>query len=304
MVMCVFLLLLLFFCFVFRGKVLLFLFLFCVGSWMCFTLFFSPYPCAYNVAENVGRGDPFGFYFVSFFFFTLRVVLIKFSAYSVFCRSHLMSDVKSKEAGANLAASKSGAGEDVAETKLAVPRSLDTGSKKHPLNSSWTLWYDSLSTYDSERWELSLVEVITVRTVEEFFTMLHYCKPPHVLRVSAQYHFFREGVKPMWEDPSNKAGGKLWISLDDKPVGDVGGRKWENANTGGAAGGEKDNASAATNNSNSNQNAKAKKEEQETEKKPELDTMWENLLMAMVGEYLDPEPDGDHIMGLVLSRRK
>ncbi|KAF8283954.1 eukaryotic translation initiation factor eIF-4E [Trypanosoma cruzi] len=215
-----------------------------------------------------------------------------------------MSDVKSKEAGANLAASKSGAGEDVAETKLAVPRSLDTGSKKHPLNSSWTLWYDSLSTYDSERWELSLVEVITVRTVEEFFTMLHYCKPPHVLRVSAQYHFFREGVKPMWEDPSNKAGGKLWISLDDKPVGDVGGRKWENANTGGAAGGEKDNASAATNNSNSNQNAKAKKEEQETEKKPELDTMWENLLMAMVGEYLDPEPDGDHIMGLVLSRRK
>ncbi|RNF15059.1 eukaryotic translation initiation factor eIF-4E [Trypanosoma conorhini] len=214
-----------------------------------------------------------------------------------------MSEEKLREARAESAAN-SAAVTDGAETKLVVPRSLEAASKKHPLNTSWTLWYDSISTYDSERWELSLVEVMTVRTVEEFFTMLHYCKPPHVLRVSAQYHFFREGVKPMWEDPRNKAGGKLWISLDDKTVGDAG-KKWENATTAAAAaGGEKDGTSVGTNNSGSNHGAKVKKDEHEAEKKPELDAMWENLLMAMVGEYLDPEPDGEHIMGLVLSRRK
>ncbi|ESL07777.1 eukaryotic translation initiation factor eIF-4E [Trypanosoma rangeli SC58] len=216
-----------------------------------------------------------------------------------------MSDEKLRGARADpaAAAANSATVADGAETKLAVPRSLDPALKKHPLHSPWTLWYDSISTYDSERWELSLVEVMTVHTVEEFFVMLHYCKPPHVLRLSAQYHFFREGVKPMWEDPRNKDGGKLWFGLDDKKVGDVG-KKWENVTTGATAGGEKDGTNAGNNNSSSNHGAKAKKDEHEAEKKPEFDTMWENLLMALVGEYLDPEPEGEHIMGLVLSKRK
>ncbi|KEG11456.1 eukaryotic translation initiation factor eIF-4E [Trypanosoma grayi] len=235
-----------------------------------------------------------------------------------------MSDAKPREAAAGAAAAKGDAAhhhhhhqqqQHDAKQAAATP-GIDKGLKKHPLNRAWTLWYDSLSTYDSQQWELSLVEVMTVRTVEDFFTMLHYCKPPHVLRISAQYHFFREGVKPMWEDPSNKAGGKIWVSLDEKGGGDAGGKKWDTANaTGGGGSGDAATAAAANNNAanannnsssgnNANHHGKAKKEEQEGEKKPELDAIWENVLMAMVGEYLDPDADGDHIMGVVLSKRK
>ncbi|CBH17134.1 eukaryotic translation initiation factor 4e,putative [Trypanosoma brucei gambiense DAL972] len=155
---------------------------------------------------------------------------------------------------------------------------IDRGVKRHLLNRPWTLWYDSVSTYDCKQWELSLIEVMTVRTVEDFFAMLHYCKPPHVLRVSAQYHFFREGVKPMWEDPNNKAGGKLWVSLDDKTMTDKSG----------AAGGGKTRKDNGT----------------DADKKPELDTVWENVLIALVGEYLDYGVEGEHIMGVVLTKRK
>nr|CCD15774.1 unnamed protein product [Trypanosoma congolense IL3000] len=166
------------------------------------------------------------------------------------------------------------------------PMIIDRGIATHPLNRAWTLWYDSVSTYDCHQWELSLVQVMTVRTVEDFFAMLHYCKPPHVLRVSAQYHFFREGVKPMWEDPSNKAGGKLWVSLDEKALGE-------------RSGGEGSPRSRKESDGNSCNSLSGS-----GGKKPDLDIIWENVLIAMVGEYLDYGVEGEHIMGVVLSKRK
>ncbi|KAH9586409.1 Translation Initiation factor eIF- 4e [Trypanosoma melophagium] len=211
-----------------------------------------------------------------------------------------MSDTKSKESGVNAGSAKGAEAHHSTDSKQVVDvQSVDRGLNKHPLNRPWTLWYDSVSTYDSQRWEHSLVEVMTVRTVEDFFTMLHYCKPPHVLRVSAQYHFFREGVKPMWEDPSNKGGGKLWLSFDGKTFGGVTvGKKLDTANTNGTVAGD------GNNNNSTSSNDKPKKEERDVEKSPEMNTIWENVLMAMVGEYLDDEVGGEHIMGVVLSKRK
>jgi Eukaryotic initiation factor 4E len=40
------------------------------------------------------------------------------------------------------------------------------------------------------------------------------------LNVSANYHFFKEGIQPMWEDPSNAAGGKWTILLARQPQTD------------------------------------------------------------------------------------
>ncbi len=39
------------------------------------------------------------------------------------------------------------------------------------------------------------------------------------------YHLFRAGVEPMWEDPANKFGGKLVIRLRKG----IASRFWENA---------------------------------------------------------------------------
>jgi len=33
------------------------------------------------------------------------------------------------------------------------------------------------------------------------------------LAVSSNYHLFKQGIKPMWEDPANKQGGKWSIQL-------------------------------------------------------------------------------------------
>ncbi|KAG5475397.1 hypothetical protein LSCM1_03510 [Leishmania martiniquensis] len=151
----------------------------------------------------------------------------------------------------------------------------------HKLQRAWTLWYDSPSTYNTENWEMSLVPIMTVHSVEEFFVMLRYMKPLHALRTSSQYHFFQEGVKPMWEDPANKKGGKLWVNLD---ITNANGRS--SNNSGGAAA----ESSAA-------------------EAKTDLDKAWENVLMATVGEYLDCVEKKDtltepFVTGIVMSKRK
>lgn len=161
-------------------------------------------------------------------------------------------------------------------------RNAPKGANLHKLQRAWTLWYDSPSTYNTENWEMSLVPIITVHSVEEFFVMLKYMKPLHALRTSSQYHFFQEGVKPMWEDPANKKGGKLWVNLDIT-----------------AANGRNSNNSSGTNLADGSG----------AESKTDLDKAWENVLMAAVGEYLDSVDkkdagSGPFVTGVVMSKRK
>ena len=54
--------------------------------------------------------------------------------------------------------------------------------------------------------------------VEDFWKLLNNLKPPSMLEGSANYHFFKEGVHPLWEDPANKHGGKWVLTVKDKPM--------------------------------------------------------------------------------------
>lgn len=124
---------------------------------------------------------------------------------------------------------------------------------KHPLHRNWTLWYDSKKTLKGDDWEGSLVHINTIGTVEDFWVMHNHTKRPSSIEVGANYHFFREGVKPMWEDDTNKQGGKWVFTITTK------------------------------------------------EDMARLDAIWEDMLLAVLGEYLD---DGNAICGLVLGKRK
>lgn len=50
-------------------------------------------------------------------------------------------------------------------------------------------------------------------TVEEFWSIYSHMKRVSTLPTSFDYHLFQEGIKPMWEDSNNKAGGKWLIRL-------------------------------------------------------------------------------------------
>lgn len=182
-------------------------------------------------------------------------------------------------------------------------------AETHKLQRGWTLWYDSPSTYNTVDWSMSLIPIMTVHSVEEFFVMMKYMKPLEELRTSSQYHFFQDGVKPMWEDPANKTGGKLWVNMVFDAAPNASGN---NSNT--------TSNNTSTNHHNANSNGNTNNTNSSTTGsdailglgKDDLDKAWSNILMAIVGEYLEgasdasgsPAGNASIITGVVLSKRK
>ncbi|KAH8242231.1 hypothetical protein KR026_010404, partial [Drosophila bipectinata] len=86
-------------------------------------------------------------------------------------------------------------------------------SIKHPLEHTWTLWHWENDRHKS--WSDMLSDVTSFNTVEDFFSVYYFIKPPSDLKIYNDYMVFKEGVRPMWEDDVNKEGGR-WMMLLDK----------------------------------------------------------------------------------------
>lgn len=94
-------------------------------------------------------------------------------------------------------------------------------NSKHPLNNKWTLWYTKPQTNDNENWHDLLKPVISFSSVEEFWGIYNAIPPPNQLPLKSDYHLFKEGIRPEWEDAQNASGGKWLYSFgkrDATPV--------------------------------------------------------------------------------------
>jgi translation initiation factor 4E len=65
----------------------------------------------------------------------------------------------------------------------------------------------------------------TVGTIEEFWSIYNHMRRPDDLPATTDYHFFREGIQPTWEDPQNAHGGKWTLRLPKKGI--LASRLWE-----------------------------------------------------------------------------
>lgn len=85
---------------------------------------------------------------------------------------------------------------------------------KHPLKRTWTLWFDNPNhsgRKKMEKWEEGLEKIYTISYIEDFWSVFNNAPSVDQMAMGASYHFFLEGVKPMWEDPANERGGK-WVA--------------------------------------------------------------------------------------------
>ncbi|XP_073479089.1 eukaryotic translation initiation factor 4E type 2-like isoform X1 [Aquarana catesbeiana] len=98
---------------------------------------------------------------------------------------------------------------------------------EHPLQYRYTFWY-SRRTPSRPASTLNYAENIrpfgTVATVEQFWRVYSHLVRPGDLSGYSDFHLFKEGIKPMWEDEANKNGGK-WIIRLRKGLAS---RFWEN----------------------------------------------------------------------------
>jgi len=105
------------------------------------------------------------------------------------------------------------------------------GGSMHPLENEWSFWYDKRPAAsrrirgEQESYESNLSVIGSFGTVEDFWRYYNHMVKPSKIETNANYHFFKKGIKPMWEDPQNSKGGKWVITLKDKALVDM---LWEN----------------------------------------------------------------------------
>ncbi len=112
----------------------------------------------------------------------------------------------------------------------SAPLSPLNGPQTHKLSTRWVLWFDypskgefclsglffgsshaAIPGQSKKRvvWESNLRKIATMETLEDFWAVLNKVAPPSKMAASCNYHLFREGIEPRWEDKANEQGGKV-----------------------------------------------------------------------------------------------
>ncbi|GAB2227510.1 hypothetical protein Droror1_Dr00009332 [Drosera rotundifolia] len=87
----------------------------------------------------------------------------------------------------------------------------------HRLERKWAFWFDNQSKQkQGAAWGNSLRKVYTFDTIEEFWCLHDQIFKPSKLTGNADFHLFKAGVEPKWEDPECANGGKWTVTSSRK----------------------------------------------------------------------------------------
>lgn len=130
---------------------------------------------------------------------------------------------------ANGTAPRSGADNKLAAAVGAGATSKDgkNGDQpaQHPLRSAWCFWFrPPIPKNVSIPYDETVHGMAEVATAEQFWTVYRRLNRPSTLSPVSDYHLFKKGIRPIWEDDENRKGGK-WVVRLKKGVAD---RYWEN----------------------------------------------------------------------------
>jgi len=78
------------------------------------------------------------------------------------------------------------------------------------------MWYDSPSpknNKDPNNWQQNVKKIVSFSSVEDFWCLFNNLVKPSRLAVGGNYHLFKDGIMPAWEDPANMEGGKWVLEL-------------------------------------------------------------------------------------------
>lgn len=92
---------------------------------------------------------------------------------------------------------------------------------KHPLEHSWTFWFDNPSAKSkAAAWGSTIRPIYTFSTVEDFWSVYNNIHHPSKLTTGADFHCFKNKIEPKWEDPVCANGGK-WTMIFQRGKSDT-----------------------------------------------------------------------------------
>ena len=94
--------------------------------------------------------------------------------------------------------------------KLLLQAAVPDG--EHRLQSAYCLWYSRKSSGKShqQNFDQNLQLIGSFATCEQFWKVFSHLVRPGDLNSHSDFHLFKKGIKPLWEDEANRYGGK-WI---------------------------------------------------------------------------------------------
>nr|CAG4648174.1 EOG090X0BMA [Moina brachiata]SVE93209.1 EOG090X0BMA [Moina brachiata] len=98
---------------------------------------------------------------------------------------------------------------------------------EHPLQYTYCLWFSRRTPGKhaaNQSFDQNLKMVGRFATAEQFWSYYCHLVRPCELTGHSDFHLFKDGIKPMWEDDANRCGGK-WIVRLRKGLAS---RCWEN----------------------------------------------------------------------------
>ncbi|XP_057337797.1 eukaryotic translation initiation factor 4E type 2 [Microplitis mediator] len=103
---------------------------------------------------------------------------------------------------------------------------IEIGPNENRLQYGYTLWYSrrSVGKQSDRRYAENLKFIGRFGSVEQFWSLYSHLSRPSELIPSSDFHLFKNGIKPMWEDLANRQGGRWAVTLRKGSVD----RCWEN----------------------------------------------------------------------------
>ncbi|PKU71285.1 eukaryotic translation initiation factor 4E-1 [Dendrobium catenatum] len=99
--------------------------------------------------------------------------------------------------------------EDSSDPKSGEPIAI----QPHPLEHSWTFWFDDPSAKAKQSaWGSSMRPIHTFHTVEDFWSLYNNIHHPSKLVNGADFYCFKHKIEPKWEDPVCANGGRWTIA--------------------------------------------------------------------------------------------
>ncbi|CAL9044552.1 unnamed protein product [Musa banksii] len=111
---------------------------------------------------------------------------------------------------------------EVGETMAASSGGEGGVEAPHRLERKWTFWFDNQSKpKQGAAWGSALRKVYTFDTVEEFWCLYDQIFRPSKLPANTDFHCFKSGIEPKWEDPECANGGKWTVTCNRKATLDT-----------------------------------------------------------------------------------
>ncbi|GIY82148.1 eukaryotic translation initiation factor 4E type 2 [Caerostris darwini] len=89
----------------------------------------------------------------------------------------------------------------------------DPEEDEHQLQFTYVLWFSQRQSgkqTPAQPYDQNLKYIGGFNTVEKFWEIYGHLIRPSEMSIHSDFHLFKLGIKPMWEDEANKDGGK-WI---------------------------------------------------------------------------------------------